>query len=64
LTIRNCRELFTKDENEFIVNSKSIELVGFKWFMLATTREKGFLGLYLFAKPPNDFKGNYRVEVD
>jgi hypothetical protein len=64
LTINNCRELFTKDD--FQVLSTSIELLGFKWFLAATTKEKGFLALLLHAKLPNGFTftGNYRIEVD
>jgi hypothetical protein len=62
LTIKNCREVFTKEE--FYVNSTSIELIGFEWFLRAKMAKKGFLGLYLFAKPPNGFTENYRIEVD
>jgi hypothetical protein len=62
LAIKNCRELFTTDE--FIVNSTPIELLGFKWILVATTREKGFLGLYLYVVPPNGFSGFCRIEVD
>jgi hypothetical protein len=62
LILKNCRELFAKDK--FIVNSTPIELIGFKWVLHATTEEKGFLGLYLHAKPPNNFTGNYQIKVD
>jgi hypothetical protein len=62
LTIRNCREVFTKDE--FHISSNSIELIGFEWFLHATTAEdKDFLGLYLCAHPPNG-SNNFRIEVD
>jgi hypothetical protein len=62
LTIKNCREIFTKDK--FCFCSTSIELFGFKWYLEATTKEKGFLALFLHAIPPTDFKGNYRIEID
>jgi hypothetical protein len=62
LIVENCRTLFTKDE--FRIDSTSIELVGFKWHLQVKTMEKGFLSVYLHAKPPNDFNGNYRIEVD
>jgi hypothetical protein len=62
LTIKNCREIFAKDL--FCVHSNSIELVGFKWRLEAATVQKGFLGLFLHADPPNGFTGNYRIEVD
>jgi hypothetical protein len=62
LTIKNCRDLFIKDE--FFVNSTPIDLVGFKWLLAATTEEKGFLSLFLHVVPPKDFNGNYRIEVD
>jgi hypothetical protein len=62
LIVENCREIFTK--KYFSVRSTSIELIGFKWSLEAITKEKGFLGLYLVADPPNGFKGNYRIEMD
>jgi hypothetical protein len=62
LTLKNCRELFAKDD--FIVKSTSIELLGFKWYLQANVMKKGFLGLYLYAIPPNGYNGNYRIEVD
>jgi hypothetical protein len=61
LTLKNCRDLFTKDE--FRVDSASIELIGFKWYLEAIAKEKG-LGLFLQAGLPTGFKGNYRIEVD
>jgi hypothetical protein len=62
LVLKNCRELFTKDE--FCFRSTTIELVGFKWHLQADVMEKGFLAVYLHAVPPEDFNGNYRIEVD
>jgi hypothetical protein len=62
LIVRNCPELFTKDK--FSVHSNAIELVEFKWQLIATTFGKGFLALYLHAYPPDGFKGHYRIEVD
>jgi hypothetical protein len=62
LIVRNCPELFAKDD--FHVESTSIELVGFKWFLEAATVVNGFLALWLHADPPDGFKGNYRIEVD
>jgi hypothetical protein len=62
LTIKNCRKIFAKDE--FHVYSNSIKLIGFKWYLHATTEEKGFLALWLHAEPPSGYKGNYRFEVD
>jgi hypothetical protein len=62
---KNCRELFTEDD--FHVVSTPIELVGFKWLLVATTKKKGYLGLFLVAeprKPPNGIKENYRIKVN
>jgi hypothetical protein len=62
LVVRHCREVFTNDN--FCVDSTPIELIGFKWHLKASTKKKGFLALHLLAAPPNDIKGNYRMEVD
>jgi hypothetical protein len=62
LVIKNCRERFTKDD--FQVVSASKELLGFKWLLVATTKEKGYLTLFLVAQPPKDFTENYRIKVD
>jgi hypothetical protein len=62
LILKNCRELFKEDE--FRVESAPIELIGFEWHLAATTKEKGFLALFLHAKPPNGFNGNYRIHAD
>jgi hypothetical protein len=62
LVLKNCPELFARDD--FCVHSTSIELAGFQWFLEATTKKKSSLGLFLHAKPPSDFTGNYRVKVD
>jgi hypothetical protein len=62
LIIKKCPEAFTKDE--FRAESTPIELIGFKWRLVATTKKKGFLGLFLVAEPPNDYTGNYRIKVD
>jgi hypothetical protein len=64
LTIKNCRELFTKDKFSILSISTPIELVGFKWRLAATTWEKGYLTLRLHATPPKGFSGNYSLEVD
>jgi hypothetical protein len=39
-------------------------VLGFGWYLKAKTEKKGFLGLFLCAKPPNGFNGNYRIETD
>jgi hypothetical protein len=62
LILKNCRELFTKDE--FDVYSDAIELIGFDWFLNAATEEKSFLALWLNAVSPDGFEGNYRIGVD
>jgi hypothetical protein len=62
LILKNCPELFTQDE--FSIESTSIEHVGFEWCLEAKIKEKGFLALFLFAVPPDDYNGNYRIEVD
>jgi hypothetical protein len=62
LIIKNCRDLFTKDE--FRVESTSTGLLGFKWFLVAKVKEKGFLALFLHAIPSDGFNENYRIEVD
>jgi hypothetical protein len=62
LTIKNCPHLFTK--HKFRVISTPIELVGFKWSLQATRKEKGFLAMYLHAEPPDGFHENYLIEVD
>jgi hypothetical protein len=61
LTIKNAQEVFTKD---VCVESTPIELLGFKWYLAAATTGNTFPGLFLFAKPPNGFNGNFRIEVD
>jgi hypothetical protein len=60
LILKNCRELFTQDY--FCVES-SIELFGFEWILVASMKEKGFLALYLYAEPLDDYE-NYRIEID
>jgi hypothetical protein len=62
LIIKNCREVFAKDD--FCVHSTSVELIGFKWHLEAKMKEKGYLELNLNAKPPKRYIGNYRIEVD
>jgi hypothetical protein len=62
LVVKNCPQLFTKDE--FRVESASIELLGFNWYLAAKVKEKGYLAVYLHAVPPNGYNGNYQIEVN
>jgi hypothetical protein len=36
----------------------------FNWFLTATLLEKGFLGLFLHAKRPDGFSGNFRIKTN
>jgi hypothetical protein len=38
------------------------ELVDFELSLHATNMDKGFLGLFLYATPPKDFRGNYGMD--
>jgi hypothetical protein len=61
--IKNCPALFKKQK--FVVNSAQIKVLGFNWFLQATTEKKGFLCLGLHAEPSaNGVLPKYRIQVD
>jgi hypothetical protein len=64
LVVCNCKDLFKTQE--FSINSESIEVLKFKWWLRACTEKTktGFLKLFLCLKRPESFCGDYRIEID